>query len=77
MESLEYAQEWQLQEILTLMRIDKILERNQIRRDMKKRFVAIARMFRAEDYDNPVTKASILDSLGSIKKELDKSFSRS
>jgi IS4 transposase len=74
MESLGRLQHWQLQEILTLMRIDKQLEANQIRRAMKERFRKLFWAFNKEDYDNPKTKSSILDALTNIKRELDRTF---
>lgn len=56
------------------MRIDKQLEANQTQRDMKKRFQAIFWAFEIEDYNNPVTKASILEAITNIKRELDGTF---
>lgn len=56
------------------MRIDKQLEANQVRRDMKSRFKEIFHRFDEEDYQNPVTKLSIQDALANIKRELDRTF---
>lgn len=56
------------------MRIDKQLEAKQIRRDMCKRFKDLFWSFESKDYENPVTKASILEAIKNIKLELDRSF---
>lgn len=58
------------------MRIDKQLEANQTQREMLKRFRNLFWSFNSKDYQNPVTKQSIYDSMKNIKLELDKGFER-
>lgn len=54
------------------MRIDKQLERNQGIREMKQRFHQVFGSFDTKDYENPITRASIQDSLTNIKRELNR-----
>lgn len=56
------------------MRVDKLLEAKQIRRDMEKRFTDLFWSFDSKDYENIVTKSSIEEALKNIKLELDRSF---
>jgi hypothetical protein len=56
------------------LRIDKQLEANQTRRALEKRFKDLFWAFHSDEYENPVTKASLLDALINIRNALSKAL---
>lgn len=54
-----------------MIRIDKQLEANQVRRELEVRFKVIYNAFTPADYLNPVTNKTIFEALSNIRKELD------